>query len=73
MNAVQIVCIIGMCLMSFVIGRATKRFKLPIMGTLIFKDKGEEPKLVFKCKSFEELEQQNYIAIKIESRQNHSL
>ena len=72
MNATQIVCLIGIMAMCFLIGRHSKRFKIPIMGTLIFKDEGD-PKLVFKCQSFDEVKTKNYIAIKIESRQNQRL
>jgi hypothetical protein len=69
MNDVQIVCLIGIMAVCFVLGRYTKRWKIPIMGTLVFKDEGE-PRLLFKCNSFEELETKNYIAIKVESRKN---
>lgn len=73
MTAVQIVCIIGAMLMCFVIGRATKRFKIPIMGIFTLEGDDEQPKMMFKCNSFKDLKKYNYIAIKIESRQNQSL
>lgn len=72
MSATQIVCLIGIMAMCFLIGRHSRKFKIPIMGTLIFKD-DSDPKMVFKCQSFDELKDKNYIAIKIESRQNQRL
>lgn len=68
MNATQIVCLIGIMIMCFLIGRATRRWKVPIMGTLIFTD--NDPKLQFKCTSFKEIQQYKYIAIEVKSRQN---
>jgi len=71
MTTVQIVCLIGIMAMCFVIGRHSKRWKVPIMGTLIFN--GDEPKLVFKCQNFKEIQEHKYIAIEIKSRQNQQL
>lgn len=69
----QIVCLIGIMIVCFLIGRKSKIIKIPIMGTLTFYNNRDEPKLLFKCQSFEELKDKNFIAIKIESRQNQQL
>ena len=68
MEPVQIVCFIGAMLMCFLIGRHSRRWKVPIMGTLIFNN--DEPKLVFKCQSLDEIQEHKYIAIEVKSRQN---
>jgi len=67
MTEIQIVCFIGSMIMCFLIGRASKKIKIPILGCLIFYNDNEQPKLMFKCNNFKELKERKYIAIKIEN------
>lgn len=71
MNTIQVICLIAIIIVSFLFGRATKRTKLPIMGSLIFEKKG--PQFKFNCDSLYDLEKYNYVALKIDSRQNQEL
>ena len=71
MTGTQVVCLIAIIVVSFLFGRYSKRIKLPIMGTLVFKEENAEPKMLFKCSSFNELKKFKHIVIAIDSRQNH--
>lgn len=71
MNAMQIICLIFVVLISICIGRASKRPKFPIVGEIDF----SIPRQKFYVDSVTDLEKiaekNNYVVLKvIKSRQN---
>lgn len=68
MNTVQIICVIGIALVMFILGRKSIRTKWPIAGKFEFDD-DETPTIVFNMK-FDQIHKEKYVVFIIRDRIN---
>ena len=66
MNTTQIICLIGIIIVTYLLGRASKRIKFPIAGEIDFTDyeKEQHPLMIFRV-SFDEMKKHHYIVFRI--------
>lgn len=67
MTITEIICIIGIALVMFILGRRTKRTSFPIVGEFEFRD--EKPCITFKT-DLKNIAQFKYVVFKIRGRIN---
>ena len=67
MNSTQIICLIGIMIVCFILGRKSKKSKFPIAGTLIFEN--DKPSIEFNMQ-FKDMVNFHYVVFKIRGRIN---
>ncbi len=71
MNAIQIICLIFIILISMIIGRRTKRLHYPIVGEINL----ENMRFKFYFNDIKQMEKSlsnsAYMVLRVKSRQNH--
>lgn len=68
MEAFEIVCIIGAILVSFLIGRATKKTSLPILGEVRFEEGKADPYISFYVKRVSEFKDFDIFAVEVKDK-----
>ena len=66
MNSVQIICLVGVIIVTFLLGRSSKHYKFPIAGEFKFDNDEEKTAPLIKFKmDFDTMKKFNYVVFKI--------